>query len=216
MVTSQKIKISVKVVAFSLCVILLSNHEVSSSEYAINVVSTFEEKYMGCDNQVSLLHAIDAATKIISQKSSIEEQLEVYKNFFDRAAPHYPKNGPIDRYYFSHKRKIEVNFFRDNSSGKWNSAYISFGTCSEVLKNGGALNFDNIRRAQLTFVGLYEKEGKFPDEKGNKKIYKFKVARYRYKCDIIVDFKLSNKEQSKEVYPVRFTQIYISPRELIE
>lgn len=209
MVILQKIKVLLIFLVFSLCVMILSNYEVYSTEETTNVVSNYEREYIMCDNQESYLHAIDIATKIISQKSTIDEQLEEYKGFFDIAEPHYPKNGPVDRYYISHKREVEINFFRDNSSGKWNSTYITFGTCSGVLKNGGTFNLDNVKKAQLSFEGVYENEEMYPGEKGEKVIYKFNVARYRYKYNVIVDFKLNNKKQNEEMYPMKFSQVHV-------
>ncbi|WP_333849357.1 hypothetical protein [Leclercia sp.] len=200
----QKINATLNTVIFYSCIILFSNHEVFSSEKIINIDSNYKDKTMACDNQGSFLHVINTVVQIISQKSTIEEQLEEYKEFFDRAEAHYSKNGPVDRYYLSHKREVEINFFRDEFSNVWNSAYISFGACTGML-----LDFDNIRKANLFFEGIYEKEGAYPDGNGKKVTYKFNVARYRHNHSVIVDFKLKSKEQSGEVYPIRFSQVHI-------
>jgi len=184
-------------------------NKVHSSEKYVSIVGGYKEKYMTHENQESIFQAIDTALNIISQKSNLEEQIGEYKDFFDRAEPHYPKVGPVNRYCVSHKQEVGINFFRDKSSGNWNSAYISFGACSEVIKKVGVFNLDYIRKAQLSFKGVYEKEGVYPDDKGRKVIYKFKVARYLYKYNVVVDFKLTNKELNSEAYPIEFSQLHI-------
>ncbi|HED4180816.1 TPA: hypothetical protein R4289_000420 [Enterobacter mori] len=209
MVILQKIRTSLNMSIFILCAMSSLSYKVHSSERYVNVVGSHEGEHMICGNQESIAQAIDTVLNIISQKSSLEEQVDKYKEFFDRVEPHFPKIGPVSRYYISHKREVEINFFRDKKTGEWNSAYISFGACSGAIKNGFFFNLDDIENAQLSFEGVYENEGAYPDNKGMKVIYKFKVARYLYKYHVVADFKLTNEELSGEVYPMEFSRVHV-------
>ncbi|WP_404654342.1 hypothetical protein [Raoultella terrigena] len=161
---------------------------------------------MSCNIQESILQSISSTTKIISRESTIEEQADKYKAFFNEAAPHYPKRGPVVRYSLSHHREIGIDFLKENNSSIWNSAYISFRSIPEHDKY---YNLDFIQKAQLTYMGTYEKEGGYPTDDGEKIVYKFKVLRYSYKNSVIVDFKVANGRMSGEVYPINFTQIHV-------
>lgn len=71
---------------------------------------------MSCNVQESILQAISSTTKIISRESTVEEQADKYKTFFDEATPHYPKRGPVVRYSLSHHGKIGIDFLKENNS----------------------------------------------------------------------------------------------------
>lgn len=178
---------------------------VCSSANAANVDNS-KEYEMLCNIQESILQTISSTTKIISGESTIEEQVDEHKAFFDEATPHYPKRGPIVRYSLSHNRKIGIDFLKENNSSIWSSAYISFRTISEHDK---CYSLDFIKKAQLTYIGMYEKEGGYPNDDGKKVVYKFKILRYGYKSNVVVDFNVSNGNVSGEVYPINFTQIHV-------
>lgn len=178
---------------------------VCSSVDAANIDNS-KESEMSCNIQESILQAISSATKIISRESSIEEQAGKYKAFFDEAMPHYPKRGPIVRYSLSHQREIGIDFLKENNSSIWSSAYISFGSVSE---DGRCYSLDFIKKAQLIYMGTYEKEGAYPNNDGEKVVYKFKVLRYSYKNSVIVDFNVANGSLDGEVYPIYFTRIHV-------
>lgn len=164
-----------------------------------------KENEMSCNVQESILQAISSTTKIISRESTVEEQADKYKTFFDEATPHYPKRGPVVRYSLSHHGKIGIDFLKENNSSIWNSAYIPFRSISEHDKY---YSLDFIKRAQLTYMGTYEKEGAYPTD-DEKVVYKFKVSRYSYKNSVIVDFNVANGRMSGEVYPINFTRIHV-------
>jgi len=161
---------------------------------------------MSCNIQDSILQAISSTTKIISRESTIEEQVDRHREFFDEATPHYPKRGPVVRYSLSHHREIVIDFLKESDSNLWSSAYISFGSISESDR---CYSLDFIRKAQLTYMGIYEKEGAYPNDDGEKIVYKYKVLSYSYKNSVIVDFNVANGNAGGEVYPINFTRIHV-------
>lgn len=205
----RKFRFFFNVVVFSLCAMFFSIFEVHSTEKKVGIDSGYEEKYMLCNNQESLLQVIDVAIKIISQESTIETQLEESKDLFDEAEPHYPKNGHVNRYYFSHNKEINMDIFKDKISRVWNSAYISFGACGGRAGSEISFDFDYIIKAKLSFDGVYKRESAYPNANGRRMVYKFNVARYRYKNNVIIDFKLNDENQRDESYPLRFSKIHI-------
>lgn len=205
MVMLQRSSFLLKMLASIQLLIIWSIFFACSSVGAANVDNS-KENVMSCNIQESILQAISSTTKILSRESTIEEQADKYKEFFDEATPHYPKRGPIVRYLLSHRREIGIDFLKENNSSAWSSAYISFGSVSEHDK---CYSLDFIKKAQLTYMGIYEKEGAYPNDDGEKVVYKFKVLRYSYKNSVIVDFNVANGRASGEVYPIKFTQIHV-------
>lgn len=205
MVMLQRSSFLLKMLALVRFLIIWSVFFVCSSAAAENVDNS-KEKKMSCNIQESILQAISSATKIISRESTIEEQADKYKAFFDEATPHYPKRGPIVRYSLSHHGEIGIDFLKENNSSIWNSAYISFWTISDHDK---CYSLDFIKRAQLNYIGTYDKEGAYPNDDGEKVVYKFKVLRYIYKNSVIVDFNVANGRANGEIYPINFTRIHV-------
>lgn len=205
MVMSQISSFVFKMLTLIRFLIIWSFFFICSSVNAANI-DDFKENEMSCKLQESILLAISSTTRIISRESTIEEQVNKHKAFFDEAAPHYPKRGPIVRYSLSHHREIGIDFLKEKNSNVWSSAYISIGSISE---HEIFFSLDYIKMAQLTYMGAYDKEGVYPNDNGEKVVYKYKVLRYRYKDSVIVDFNMTDGDAGGEVYPINFTRIHV-------
>lgn len=205
MVMSQISSFVLKMLTLIRFLIIWSFFFIGSSVNAENI-DNFKENEMSCNIQDSILLAISSTTKIISRESTIEEQANKHKAFFDEATPHYPKRGPIVRYSLSHHREIGIDFLKEKNSNVWSSAYISVNSISEHEK---CYSLDFIKKAQLTYMGTYEKEGAYPNDDGEKVVYKYKVLRYNYKDSVIVDFNIAKGDAGGEVYPINFTRIHV-------
>lgn len=204
MVILQISSLILKISALIRFLILWSIFFGCSSVNAENVDNSRESK-MSSNIQDSILQVISSTTKIISRESTIEEQVDRYRGFFDEATPHYPKRGPVVRYSLTHRRKIGIDFSKENDSNLWNSAYISFDPFYEHEK---FYSLDFINKAQLTYMGPYEEEGVYSND-GEKVVYKYKVLRYSYKNSVVVDFNVANENTDGEVYPINFTRIHV-------
>ncbi|WP_404680168.1 hypothetical protein [Raoultella terrigena] len=60
----------------------------------------------------------------------------------------------------------------------------------------------------MSFEGVYEKEGVYPDDNGRKLIYKFRGVHYRHRWNVFVDFTLNDKEQGGGLYLVKFSKAH--------
>ncbi len=206
MVKLQKNKAPLKFDVILFLIFLFPSFVVYASMMATN---SHKDEEMVQDINKSYLQAIDTAIKIISQESTIDEQLEKNKDFYDVASPVYPKNGPVVRYSLSHRHEVDVNLVKDNDSNGWSSAYITLGVRGIQSNVKVTFNDGFIKEARISFVGVFEKEGAYLNDKDEKVSYKINVMRYIYMKNIIIDFELVGDKQNDKVYPFVFYNVHI-------
>ncbi|KEY60413.1 hypothetical protein [Serratia sp. DD3] len=164
---------------------------------------------MEVDIKNVFLEAIRTSVKILSQESSIDEQLEGDTGFYDQASPYYPKRGPINRYIMSHKQEVDVDLLKEDNSNEWTSSYVSLGMAFNASSVSVPFNIKEIETIKLVFKGVYDKETVYINDDGLKAINKFKVARYTYRNKLFLDFLLEDESINKEIYPIIFKQVHI-------